>query len=83
MKHTSMLLDITHIIQQPTRLLKPPPRSFGISVHAKVILGNFTWSELERRGDLLNLRVTLETKPTESVSKRPGRRQHASEGASW
>jgi len=76
------LLDVAHTIQQPTRLLKPPPRSFYISVHVKVIHGNFTRSELECCGNLLDLRVALETKPTESVSK-PGQRQHASEGASW
>ena len=63
------LLDIAHTIQQLPRLLKPPPRSFDIPVHAKVIHSDFTWGELECRGNLHDMRVILEAKPTESVSK--------------
>lgn len=64
------LFSITHSIQQLTRLLKPPPRSFRILIYARVIRANFTRGELEYRSNLSDQRVILKTRPS-------GRRQQS------
>ena len=80
------LLNITHVIQQLTRLLEPSPRPSHILVHAKIIRGNFTRGKLEGRGDIFDLKVVIETRKAESVSNLhqiPGAkvtRQHGAAG---
>ena len=54
-KSIPALFDVAHIIQQLTRLLEPPPRSFCVLVHARVIRTNFTRSELECHSDFSDM----------------------------
>lgn len=63
------LFNITHLIQQLTCLLEPPPRSFRVSIYAEVIFSDFGWGKSVYGSNFPHASVIVDAKPRENTGK--------------